>query len=265
MLISIAVYVIFSLVSVCSASQRSESRDTAPGLRPCNGVPTVPINRRACGLFIWDAPSALLYRWCHHLLKDHLIEGKGGRMYVRFESNSILQLLYPCSRYSPNKCLVCGGGFPDHLELWWSKHLYTPFDRHLDATYQAALALPEPENASQRRGRNTKAPIITGPPTFSFHKKYVEDVSDIIKEETDRKKQMQRVAKKYSRDQKKLTGWTMQTFPSLNIGYILPPMDREGDKRPSLTLLLVRSTVLGSFNNFLYLQETENAKIKAKQ
>jgi hypothetical protein len=107
--------------------------------------------------------------------------------------------------------------------------------------------------------------MITGPPTFSFHKKYVEDVSDIIKEESDRKKQMQRIVKKFSGDRKKLAGWTMQTFPSLNVGYILPPMDNEEEKPPSLTLRLVRSIVLGTFNNFLYLQETENAKIKDKR
>lgn len=125
--------------------------EAASSLLPCNGVPRAPLNRRACGFFVWDAPSALFYKWCHHLLKDSLIEGKGGHMvssfpvcyplptffsvnwssdtthvtqqYVRFESNSILQLLYPCSRYSPNECIVCGGSYPDHLELWWSKNL----------------------------------------------------------------------------------------------------------------------------------------------
>jgi hypothetical protein len=93
----------------------------------------------------------------------------------------------------------------------------------------------------------------------------VEDVSDIITEETDRNKQMQRITKKFPRDRKKLAGWTMQTFPSLDVAYILPPMDREGDKRPSVTLRLVRSIVLGTFNSYLYLQEAENAKIKNKR
>jgi hypothetical protein len=36
-------------------------------------------NGRACGFFIWDGPSALLYRWCHHLLKDCVYEGLGGQ------------------------------------------------------------------------------------------------------------------------------------------------------------------------------------------
>jgi hypothetical protein len=47
---------------------------------PCNGVPSVPTHRRACNFYIWDAPSALFYKWCHHLVKDHIYEGKGGHM-----------------------------------------------------------------------------------------------------------------------------------------------------------------------------------------
>ena len=34
---------------------------------------------RACGFFLWDAPSAFLHRWCYHLLKDCVYEGLGGR------------------------------------------------------------------------------------------------------------------------------------------------------------------------------------------
>jgi hypothetical protein len=34
--------------------------------------------RRACGLYVWDAPSALLHKWCTHLMKDCIYEGRGG-------------------------------------------------------------------------------------------------------------------------------------------------------------------------------------------
>lgn len=34
---------------------------------------------RACNFYVWDAPSALLHKWCHHLLKDCVYEGLGGR------------------------------------------------------------------------------------------------------------------------------------------------------------------------------------------
>jgi hypothetical protein len=62
-----------------TSSARSRSRKPTSSLTPCNGVPTVSANRRACNFFIWDAPSALFYKWCRHLLKDNIYEGRGGQ------------------------------------------------------------------------------------------------------------------------------------------------------------------------------------------
>jgi hypothetical protein len=106
---------------------------------------------------------------------------------------------------------------------------------------------------------------MVGPPTFSFHKEYVQDISDIIKEEKDQKKLMQKVMKKVAprKHRKEPTGWSMRTLPRFQVGYILPPASQQGDKRPpSLGYRMVRSIVLGAFNDFLYLQEVENAKTK---
>jgi len=93
----------------------------------------------------------------------------------------------------------------------------------------------------------------------------VYDVSDILREEKDRKKQLQKIVKKYSPDRKPLKGWTMQTFPAFQVGYILPPIEGAKEKKPSIIYGMVRAVVLGAFNDFLYLQEVENGKIKDKQ
>ena len=177
----------------------------------CDCKATIPNERKACGFYVWDIPSAILYGWCHRLLKDRVYEGKGGYLFVRYESNSILSLLYPCSRYSPNKCMICGGSYPDHLELWWSKHRYSPYDRFLDETYNAALIIDDEDdgqprgrakrlyNQEQRRNRRKNGsslqqqsprsfsssafPVQTlaKPPVFHFHKRYVTDVSSIVR------------------------------------------------------------------------------------
>lgn len=34
--------------------------------------------RKACPLYVWNAPSALLHKWCLHLMKDNVYEGRGG-------------------------------------------------------------------------------------------------------------------------------------------------------------------------------------------
>lgn len=164
----------------------------------CNGQPTIPTKRHACNLFLWDAPSALFYKWCRYLVKDHIYEGKGGYLFVRFESNSILQLLYPCTRYAPNRCFLCGGSFPDHLELWWSKkYLYTPFDQYLDRTYSDAMTRNEVTTKQKKTTKSgysstsslsyskknkmlpKSAEIVQSPPTFAFHRRYVEDISHL--------------------------------------------------------------------------------------
>jgi hypothetical protein len=43
-------------------------------------------HRRACGLYVWDAPSAFLHAWCNRLMRDCVYEGRGGRK-VRVRGN----------------------------------------------------------------------------------------------------------------------------------------------------------------------------------
>ena len=42
------------------------------------------VRRKACSLYIWNAPSALLHRWCHHLQRDNIYEGLGGKKVSRY-------------------------------------------------------------------------------------------------------------------------------------------------------------------------------------
>lgn len=149
--------------------------------------------RTACGVYLWDAPSALLFFWTNHLLKDCIIEGRGGRKFVRIEPGSILQLLYPSrKRYSPDKCMLCGGSFRDHLLLWWTKcnGLYTPFDLQLDRVYQTGVETYAPAppkeakairaNRKSNHGAHNSHPSFTHPRVrFQYHRKYVSEGEDI--------------------------------------------------------------------------------------
>jgi hypothetical protein len=44
-----------------------------------SNVESIASNRRACHFYLWNAPSALLSRWCNHLQKDNIYEGRGGK------------------------------------------------------------------------------------------------------------------------------------------------------------------------------------------
>ena len=116
-------------------------------------------------------------------MKDHIYEGRGGVKFVRIEPGSILQLLYPCSRYSRDSCIFCGGTFADHMTLAWAKHLYTPYDRYLDLTREKGVVTPPPDKIPRRSKRRRRgaaaaaaaAPVPSSPPQHVFHRMYVRD------------------------------------------------------------------------------------------
>jgi hypothetical protein len=161
----------------------------------------------------------------------------------------------------------CGGNYADHLELWWSNHLYSPFDRNLDKTYEGALALKEDPEQGKRGKRNSKQskPEVTGPPTFAFHKRYVQDVSDLIRGEKDVKVQLAMVKQEFAKD-KKNPGVKVQRFtkfPQYGVAYVIPEAKEEGRKTLSLTLKFARLLVLSNLDSWISLQETENEKLKS--
>ncbi|KAG7365353.1 hypothetical protein IV203_038556 [Nitzschia inconspicua] len=248
----------------------------------CDGRPTIPAKRHACGLFLWDAPSALLYKWCQHLLKDHIYEGRGGYLFVRYESNSILQLLYPCTRYAPNKCFFCGGTFPDHLELWWSKHLYTPFDQYLDKTYNEALTLPEiktdnntkPRTSSQQQKQqlHRRPQVLEEAPTFAFHKRYVEDISDIanLEDDDEQRNALKQWLDKRRKDAKKngvSAAFKVGIVPSARVTYVTA-LPKNSSRNSKASLLqdtvadLLSLIVKGTVDEMIQVQGIENEKRK---
>ena len=79
-----------------------------------------------------------------------------------------------------------------------------------------------------------------------------------------RKKQVELVRKKLSRERKENNGWSMRSFPRFNVAYIVPPAAMDEEKTTSFLYRYTRSLVLGAFNNFVFLQETENEKLKDK-
>ena len=103
----------------------------------------------------------------------------------------MLQLLYPCSRYSVDKCILCGGTFRDHLTLWWSKHLYTPYDRYLDQVYHESMtnapSTMTSRDDSMKRKRNKADKSISSfddgdgsNVAFGYHRRYVLDITTLL-------------------------------------------------------------------------------------
>lgn len=110
--------------------------------------------------------------------------------FVRIQPGSMLQLLYPCSQYSLDKCVLCGGTFRDHLTLWWSKHLYTPYDRYLDQVYHESMEQTttlDARNDKLNRKRNDsgiqKSSFARKDDSivkFGYHHQYVLDITSLF-------------------------------------------------------------------------------------
>jgi hypothetical protein len=86
----------------------------------------------------------------------------------------VLQLLYPCSRYSADSCAFCGGTFPDHMALSWAKNLYTPFDRYLDRVREEGIVLPLTKGSKPSKKKSAVA-VAPAAPQHVFHRRYVYD------------------------------------------------------------------------------------------
>ena len=106
--------------------------------------------------------------------------------FVRIQPGSMLQLLYPCSRYNVDKCVLCGGTFRDHLTLWWSKHLYTPYDRYLDQVYHDSVTKTPTNAARSSHGKRRKSRSYVdnsddeSAVEFGYHRQYVLDITTLL-------------------------------------------------------------------------------------
>ena len=215
---------------------------------------------------------------------------------MRIEPGSILQLLYPCSRYSPDRCLVCGGTFRDHLTLWWANNLYTPFDNYMDRVYAKGVKLEptfplattqtrkpsrplRPKRSSYSRKkynspkRKTPAPVEMTK-LFAFHRQYVVDVETIMDGTTDKEQRKKKLHKELKKARMKADSpLEIRMFTERRFFYVIPAVENTGSKKnkseqqkpPSPALMLARAMVLNALDDMIGIQENENDRIRTKK
>jgi len=270
-----------------------------------------------CKLFVWDAPSAFRYHLCKRLLRGNIYEGLGGKRFVRIKPKSVLESLYPPSSHGSDRCLLCHHTFADHLASWWFPNRYTPFDTWLDDTRmnysEEVETVPgvdtKKKKKSQRRKnriagsghvdleqRLSEAPHLNPISTTSrpmpkrvYHKQYVTDITQQMKQKHDKKNNNKRRDRDRPSSKKDLRLPTNDKHIVLEgkyekrhvygVLYQVPRFqfqlnnddddddDDDDDKKEdtgrirfgkAATLLLTRVLILERFNGSLYLQEKEN-------
>ena len=190
-------------------------------------------------------------------------------------------MLYPCDRYSPAKCLICGGNFRDHLTLKWAKLglLYTPFDRILDRIYEKGVHLEEASQdiaprrrwwffKQRSRDRPTQSVYThdkhSDPVKYAFHQQYVRDETEYLKLLKDSKSSRRsRQARRLARQRE-----FHQVDPESDLAYSVPSLmhigaetegQNTGKKRkrrlfPSLTVIFARICVIDAIDRLIRLQ-----------
>jgi hypothetical protein len=281
---------------MCAAKTgRCQARPKQPRSYVLGPSQSQPVSSgKACGFYIWDAPSALLHRWCHHLQRDCIYEGtwgrvqpfrhlefhcclrrlpcqiawnnilasvlagRGGKRFVRVRPGSMLQLLHPCNRYSPDRCILCGGCYQDHLILGWAKHLYKPFDRLMDRMYDDSLM------AMKASKPTTKKAAVADRSNYlvhAFHRRYVLDVSQSLLDKNGNKLPPKERVKSFQFQFAERYG-SVQRRPmsviSTNNALFIPDRSPNG-KRPSVLIGIFRIMMLNSVKDLYRLQFHDNA------
>jgi hypothetical protein len=156
--------------------------------------------------------------------------------------------------------------------------LYTPFDRQVDRTYNEALeVVEEPQHGNYlmskggQIGSKKKSYAVIRAPSFSFHKRYVLDVTDLFEgigkksqqeREHIRKKTLQLAKEKWGDEVSSLTG--MISIVDKKV-YVIPGAKEPADKkRLSLSLRATRFFVRKAVERLLYLQDQENAEMQRR-
>jgi hypothetical protein len=189
--------------------------------------------------------------------------------FVRIEPGSMLQLLYPCTRYSPDKCLLCGGTFRDHLTLWWSKHLYTAFDLHVGRTMKDGVVQRDPSGPSSKSNKKQ----LSRQTDFIFHRKYVTDIGQILQDKTlgEKKKSTmikQQVMKRCASHVKnpedlQMLMRTITADDNELVSFVVTSPVESG--RVSVTLLTIRAIFLLAVENLVSFEAIDRIRIRRKE
>ena len=87
--------------------------------------------------------------------------------------NSVLESLYPLSRHSPDRCLICGQSFRSHLTSWWFQRLYTPYDLYLDTIRREGTTFNTPRDGD---GHGGKIRPTSGSGVLTYHRLYTKSL-----------------------------------------------------------------------------------------
>ena len=207
------------------------------------------------------------------------------KKFVRIKPGSILESLYPPSQHGPDKCLLCGLTFHDHLTCWWYKNLYSPYDFYLDDTRKngtdTTIAPSAISKTRKRKGRKkqqikSRTQYESGLSPFYqpysdqidnnyvdtkiiYHQKYVKDISAIETKTTEvkDKKRNKRQSKAF-----KVESSSFERRKVAGITFVVPKMNDQQRMKSrsngnSSLLVVARNIVLAKLEELIWIEKVE--------
>ena len=230
-----------SISSPSSVSQerweRLENDISAQGSKP-SGV--------CCGFFVWNVPSAICYHWGARLKDRHTTEGRGGIKYVRIDEKGLLKYFWPCSRFQPDACAICGHSWHDHLLLRWPTK-GSALDTYLDAKQSLTIKEKESWNSNKESRNDHRRAKSSLSKQKSFHRNYVTDREQL------KPRQRRGPLMRQKRDMNKED--EMEWRECKGVFYSIPKLKDTTRKKKGWGWCLAYELVLGSLEDLIAIEK----------
>lgn len=146
------------------------------------------------------------------------------------------------------------------MTLWWSKHIYSPYDLYLDRTYVHGV-LQKVESESQNRQVSSRA-NNAAPLRFAFHTHYVLDIGLLlngIARRSDRRRKLRQALQEH----------TYVSAPAdmkmcLGTVYVIPKIEPARRTVGNAILTLVRNRVIEAVDYLIHIEEKENQRLQMR-
>lgn len=146
------------------------------------------------------------------------------------------------------------------MTLWWSKHIYSPYDLYMDRTYdQGVLQKIE----SDSRNRQVASRADDGAPLrFAFHTHYVLDIGLFLEGTAKRSEKLRKL--RQAIHEHPYVSVPADMKKCLDTVYAIPTIEPTRRTIGNSMLALVRNRVIEALDSLICIQEKENRLLQMR-
>lgn len=149
------------------------------------------------------------------------------------------------------------------MALWWSKHIYSPYDLYMDRTYAQGVLQKVVNSDSQTTSRRVAARAVDeSTMRYAFHTRYVRDLGLLFQGITRPRNKIRKLKQKMSDDPFLSDPADMKKRH--DTVYIVPSIGPNQKSIGFPLLKLARQRVLEAVDALINIEETDNELLRTK-